>query len=91
MPRRGSREMRNARHKEVHALRFAGAATDDEALSAAVDWFLSSVALLARRRPPRGVSQEAHRTGAARLKREAAAELKARAEAIDRGDYDAKG
>lgn len=83
--------MRNARHKEVHALRFAGATADDEALAAGFAWFRSSVALLARRRPPRGVSQEAHRAEAARLKREAAAELKARAEAIDRGDYDAKG
>ena len=79
------------RHKSVHAERFAAANADDEVLVAAFAWFRSSAALLARRRPPRGVSQEAHRTAAGRLMREAAADLKARAEAIDRGDYDARG
>jgi hypothetical protein len=91
MPRRGSREVRNAGHKVARARQFAEAAKDDEALAAAFAWYRSSVALLARRRAPRGVGKEAHRVQAARLKRETAAELKARAEAIDRGDYDARG
>jgi hypothetical protein len=91
MPRRGSWDMRNAGHKKARARQLAEATADDEALAEAFAWFRSSAALLVRRRPPRGVSKEAHRVQAARLKREAAADLKARAQAIDRGDYDAKG
>jgi hypothetical protein len=90
MPRRGSREARNADHKAAQARQFAEARTDDELLAAGFAWFRSSAALLSRRRPPPGVSQGFHRTQAARLKRDMAATLKARAEAIDRGDYDAK-
>ena len=90
MPRRGSREARNADHKAAQAQAFAGARTDDEQLAAAFAWFRSSVHLLARRRVPRGASQEAHRIAAARLKRDAALYLKTAAEEIDRGDYDAR-
>lgn len=90
MPRRGSREARNADHKAAQAARFAEARTDDEQLAAAFAWFRSSAALLARRRVPRGTSQDVHRVRAARLKREMAARLKETAEAIDRGDHDAE-
>lgn len=90
MPRRGSREARNADHKAAQSGAFGGARNEDEMLAAAFAWFRSSAALLARRRPPRGVSQEAHRAAAARVRREAALHLKAAAEAIDRGDYDAR-
>ena len=90
MPRRGSREARNADHKAAQAQAFAGGRTDDERLAAAFAWFRSSVQLLARRRVPRGASQEAHRVAAARLKRDAALYLKTAAEQVDRGDYDAR-
>jgi hypothetical protein len=90
MPRRGSREMRNAGHKARQAGLLAGARTDSERLAAAYGWFASSAALLARRRSPRGAGQEAHRDAAARLIREMTEYLAAFAQAIDRGDYDAK-
>ncbi len=89
MPRRGSRDMRNAAFRERHARAFAGARTDDERLAVAFDWFRSSAALLSRRRVPPRFSQEAHRQQAARLIREMAGHLAVQAQAIDRGDYDA--
>lgn len=89
MPRRGAWETRNASHKAEQARRFAQAQSEDEMLAAAFGWFRSSVALLTRRRVPFGYSQEVNRTAAARLKREMAAHLKAHAEAVDRGHYDA--
>lgn len=88
---RGSREARNAGHKTAQAQRFAAAADDDGRLAAAFGWFRSALALLERRRPPFGVSQETHRLQAAVLRREVALYLRDRAEAVDRGDYDAKG
>lgn len=91
MPRRGTWEKRNAGHKARQADLLARARTDSERLAAAYGWFASSAALLARRRPPRGAGQEAHREAAGRLIREAADRLAASAQAIDRGDYDAKG
>jgi hypothetical protein len=90
MPRRGSREARNAGHKARQAARLAAARTDAEQLAAAYEWFRSSAALLARRRPPRGVSQEAHRAAATRLIRDMTGRLLDDAQAIDRGDYDAR-
>lgn len=87
--RRGSREARNAGHKAGQAMRYAQARSEDEMLAAAYGWFRSAAALLGRRRVPRGVSQDVHRRASARLKRDMAAYLKTRAEAIDRGDYDA--
>jgi hypothetical protein len=81
---------RNSGHRAARAARFAAAAGDMEQLAAACDWFRASVTLLARRRPPRGVPQAAHAAVAARLARDAAAYLTRMADAIDRGDYDAK-
>jgi hypothetical protein len=92
VPRRGSREKRNAGHKARQAELYAAAQADDvEALRAAFDWFRSSAALLARRRPPRPFGKDAHRPVAASVMREMAAELASAARAIDRGDYDLKG
>lgn len=90
MPRRGSREMRNAGHKARQAARLAAARTDAERLAVAYGWFRSSAALLSRRRPPRGVSQETHRAAAGRLVRDMTDRLLECAQAIDRGDYDAR-
>ena len=81
---------RNAGHRAEHAARFAGASGDMERLAATCDWFRASVTLLARRRPPRGIPQAAHAAAAARLAREATTYLTRMADAIDRGDYDAK-
>jgi hypothetical protein len=81
---------RNSGHRQAHAARLAAAAGDMERLAAAGDWFRASVTLLARRRPPRGIPQAAHAATAARLAREAATYLTRMADAIDRGDYDAK-
>jgi len=89
MPRRGTWEKRNAGYKERQAAKFAAAGTDAARLAAAVDWLRASAALLARRRVPRGWSQEANRAAAARLARGAAVHLAELAQAIDRGDYDA--
>jgi hypothetical protein len=82
--------MRNAGHKAAQANLLAQAQTDAERLAAAFEWFRSSVALLARRRGPRGTGQEAHRAAAATLMREMADRLAEVARAADRGDYDAK-
>ena len=81
---------RNAGHRAEHAARFAAAGGDMERLAAACDWFRASVLLLARRRPPRGVPQSAHAAAAGRLVRDATTYLTRMADAIDRGDYDAK-
>lgn len=82
---------RNAGHRSEHARRFAGAATEEERLAAAVDWLRSSLALLQRRRPARGFAPSAHRAAAVRLMRDTAAELRDLAERIDSGAYDARG
>jgi hypothetical protein len=89
MARRGSWEVRNASHKARCSRRFAEAGTDADRLSAAFDWFRSSVSLLARRRVPLGYSQEDNRRQAARLVREATEYLVACARAIDQGKFDA--
>lgn len=81
---------RNAGHRTVHAARFAAAADDAGRLAIAHDWLRASAALLARRRPPSGVPQLVHAETAAQIVRAAAAYLKELAEAIDRGDHDAK-
>lgn len=81
---------RNAGHRQAHAARFAGAASDMERLGAAFDWFRASISLLARRRPPRGFPQQAHAAIASRLARDATTYLTRMADAIDRGEYDAK-
>jgi hypothetical protein len=91
MPRRGSRELRNAGHKARRAALLAEARTDAERLAAAYGWFRSSVALLARRRPPYGIGRDVHPAIATRLMREMTGLLLEAARAIDRGDYDAKG
>ena len=80
---------RNAGHRAEHAARLAAAPGDTERLAAACDWFRSSVALLARRRPPRGFPQQTHAVIASRLARDAVTYLTRMAEAIDRGGYDA--
>lgn len=80
---------RNAGHRAEHPARLATAAGDMERLAAACDWFRASVALLGRRRPPRGWPGETHPAIAARLARDATTYLTGLAEAIDRGDYDA--
>lgn len=80
---------RNAGHKAEHARRFAEARTDEERLTAAVDWLRSSLALLQRRRPARGFAPSAHRAAAVRLMRDTTAELRDLAERIDSGVYDA--
>jgi len=80
---------RNAGHKARRRRLYAGAADDSARLSAAFDWFRSSAGLLARRRAPESAGKDANRAVAARLVREMTAHLKAAAEAIDRGDYDA--
>jgi hypothetical protein len=90
MTQRGAYARRNAGHRERRARLFAAAPDDAARLVAAFDWFRSSAALLARRRTPKGVPQSAHADVAVRLVREATAHLKAVAEAIDRGDHDAK-
>jgi hypothetical protein len=89
MPRRGSWEMRNAAYKGRRAAELAAASTDAGRLAVAFDWFRSSAALLARRRVPRGYSQDDNRAASARLVREVVRYLAAQAQAIDRGDYDA--
>lgn len=81
---------RNAGHRAEHAARMATATGDQERLSAACDWFRAAVALLARRRPPRGWPPETHAAVASRLTRDAVTYLTRMADAIDRGDYDAK-
>lgn len=90
MARRGSREARNAGHKTRRAQLWAAAVTPEQQLAAAYEWFRSSAALLARRRVPLHADQKRHRDTAARLMREMAAYLKARAEEIDRGVFDVK-
>ena len=90
MPQYGVYANRNAGHKKRRALLFGAAKTDAERLVAAFDWFRSSTRLLARRRAPKGIGKEVHSLTAARLVREMTDYLKSRAEAIDRGDYDAK-
>jgi hypothetical protein len=89
MPRRGSWDMRNADHKQAQASLFAAAQDPDEMLTAAFGWFRSSAAFLARRQTPKGTGREVNRQAAGRVKREMALQLKALAEAVDRGDYDA--
>lgn len=89
MPRRGSWEMRNAEYKERRAREFAEALTDADRLAVAIDWFRSSLALLARRRVPPNWSQDDNRHAAARLMGEMARDLVAQARAIDEGKYDA--
>lgn len=81
---------RNAGHKTACAARIQSAGSETEQLAAAYDWFRASARLLARRRPPRGVSQDVHRDTAARLLSQAAAHLEDLARQIDRGDYDAR-
>ena len=81
---------RNSGHRQAHTARFADAGGDMERLAAACDWFRASVMLLARRRPPRGRPQQAHAAIAARLARDATTYLTMLADAIDRGDHDAK-
>lgn len=81
---------RNAGHKTAHAKKLQAAATDVARLAAAYDWFRASARLLARRRPPRGISQDIHQATAARLCGDAAAYLEQLARAIDRGDHDAR-
>lgn len=90
MPQHGVYANRNAGHKARQARLFAGAGDDGERLAAAFAWFRSSAALLARRRPPKDCDEKAHERTAARLVREMTGYLKTAAEAIDRGDHDAK-
>lgn len=80
---------RNAGHREAHAARFA-AAGETERLAVACDWFRASAALLRRRRPPRDVARDGNTAAAGRLIRDATTYLATLADAIDRGDYDAK-
>ena len=91
MAQRGAYARRNAGHKAEHARRFAEARTDEERLDAAVGWLRSSLVLLQRRRPARGVAPSAHRAAAVRLMRDTAAELRDLAKRIDAGAYDARG
>jgi hypothetical protein len=88
MPQHGAYARRNAGHKDRRARLYAAAPDDAARLAAAFDWFRSSARLLARRRPPEGAAEDAHKTTAARLVREMTAHLRHVAEAIDRGDYD---
>jgi hypothetical protein len=81
---------RNAGHRAEHAARLAGASGDMKRLAAACDWFRASVALLRRRRPPRGVPCTRNAAAATRLIHDATTYLATLADAIDRGDYDAK-
>jgi hypothetical protein len=81
---------RNAGHRAEHAARFARASGDMERLAAACDWFRASAALLRRRRPPRGVPGTWNAAAATRLIHDATTYLATQAEAIDRGDHDAK-
>lgn len=90
MPQRGVYANRNAGHKARQARLFAEAGNDAERLAAAYAWFRSSVALLARRRPPLGTSPGVHATQAAALTRQATEYLIHLAGQIDRGEYDAK-
>ena len=64
VPRRGSQEARNADHKAAQAQAFAGGAPMTSGLPPHSPGSASSVHLLARRRVPRGASQEAHRVAA---------------------------
>jgi len=80
------RGKRNAGHRARQAGLLAAAEDDAARLSAAFDWFRSSVRLLERRGPR--AERDARAGIAARVMREMAAHLKATAEAIDRGDYD---
>jgi hypothetical protein len=89
MPQRGAYANRNVGHKARQARLYAQAGDDAKRLAAAYAWFRSSAALLARRRPPAPLDEKVHEALAARLVREMTAHLKATAEAIDRGDYDA--
>ena len=77
---------RNAGHRERQARQLAAAQDDTDRLSAAFDWFRSSVRLLERRGPR--AERDARAGIAGRIMREMTANLKATAEAIDRGDYD---
>jgi hypothetical protein len=79
---------RNAGHRTYTDTKLA-AATGTARLAAAYDSFRASAKLLAKRRTPRGVSQDVHRDTAARLTAEAAASLEALALRIDRGEFDA--
>jgi|HubBroStandDraft_6_1064221.scaffolds.fasta_scaffold00062_11 hypothetical protein len=90
MPQHGARANRNAGHRTRRARLLASAQGDDKRLAAAYDWFRSSAGLLSRRRPPYGTDRKVHQEAAARLTREAAGYLQRFAEAIDRGDYDAR-
>jgi len=81
------RGKRNAAHRERQAALFAAARDDAARLSAAFDWFRSSVRL-AERRNAFYVSQDVRMAAAARLMREMTDHLRRAAEAIDRGDYD---
>lgn len=91
MARRGAYANRNAGHRDRQAAKFAVARNDAERLSAAFDAFRSSVRLLARRRPPRPLSQEVHEAAADRLVREMTAHLRRVADDIDQGKYDIQG
>lgn len=81
---------RNAAHRARQAALWHAAGSDLDRLAVAFDWFRSSAALLARRRPPAGIPQSAHEATAARLLAEMATTLKTAAEALDRGDHDAR-
>ena len=81
---------RNAGHRAAHAARYAAVSGDAERFALACAWVRASAALLARRRPRRGIPQRAHENAAARLLAMAAGEMRELAESIDRGDYDAK-
>jgi len=86
MTQRQVRREQNAGHRERQARILAAAQGDPERLSAAFDWFRSSVRLLERRGPR--AERETRQAAAARIMREMTANLKAAAEAIDRGDHD---
>jgi len=87
MTRQQVRGKRNAGHRERQAALLAAAPDDAAALSAAFDWFRSSVRLMERRNAFY-VSKDTRMAAAARLMREMTTHLKHAAEAIDRGDYD---
>jgi hypothetical protein len=90
MPRNGRWPARGAAHRQARQAAWDQAGTAEERLTAATGWFRSSVKLLGRRRPPRGIPSSVHRAESARLTDLAAAHLKALAAAIDAGDYDAQ-
>jgi hypothetical protein len=79
-------QQRNGGHRERQARLLAAAADDAERLSAAFDWFRSSVRLMERRGAR--AEREARAVIAERIMREMTVHLKQAAEAIDRGDYD---